>query len=74
MVMTINVIEKQAVTQLRAMERSGLIRFTPVHNQRTENSTAKEPRIGFLKGKIAIPADFDTMGQAEIAALFQGAL
>jgi hypothetical protein len=30
------------------------------------------PRIGFLKGHISIPEDFDTMGGNEIAALFGG--
>jgi hypothetical protein len=28
-------------------------------------------RVGFLKG-IEVPSDFDTMGQAAIAALFEG--
>lgn len=27
-------------------------------------------RLGFLKGEIAVPEDFDRMGQAEIEALF----
>ena len=27
-------------------------------------------RLGFLAGEIAVPDDFDTMGEAEIAALF----
>jgi len=27
-------------------------------------------RIGFLDGQIAVPDDFDTMGQAEIERLF----
>lgn len=27
-------------------------------------------RLGFMKGEIAIPDDFDEMGEAEIAALF----
>ncbi len=27
-------------------------------------------RIGFLAGEIAVPRDFDRMGEAEIAALF----
>jgi prevent-host-death family protein len=31
-----------------------------------------QKRIGFLKGQIAVPADFDRMGQDEIAALFEG--
>jgi prevent-host-death family protein len=28
-------------------------------------------RIGFLKGQITVPADFDRMGQNEIAAMFE---
>lgn len=27
-------------------------------------------RLGFLAGEIAVPEDFDRMGEAEIAALF----
>ena len=27
-------------------------------------------RLGFLTGEIAVPKDFDRMGEAEIAALF----
>ena len=27
-------------------------------------------RIGFLKGQISVPDDFDTMGQEEIEAMF----
>jgi prevent-host-death family protein len=27
-------------------------------------------RIGFLEGEISVPEDFDSMGSAEIAALF----
>ena len=27
-------------------------------------------RLGFLRGEIAVPDDFDTMGAAEIEALF----
>jgi prevent-host-death family protein len=29
-------------------------------------------RLGFLVGEIAVPEDFDSMGEAEIAALFGG--
>jgi prevent-host-death family protein len=33
----------------------------------------KEPhRLGFLAGEIAVPRDFNSMGQAEIAKLFAG--
>ncbi len=33
---------------------------------------APRHRIGFLKGQISIPDDFDTMFQAEIEAMFEG--
>lgn len=29
-------------------------------------------RLGFLEGEIAVPKDFDSMGEAEIAELFRG--
>ena len=32
------------------------------------------PRVGFLKDKISIPADFDRMGSEEIAEQFGGAV
>jgi prevent-host-death family protein len=31
---------------------------------------AEPQRLGFLAGEIAVPDDFDRMGEAEIAALF----
>jgi prevent-host-death family protein len=39
--------------------------------------TALEPpqalnRLGFMDGQCSTPADFDTMGQEEIVALFEG--
>jgi len=33
-------------------------------------STARK-RLGFLKGQIEVPADFDEMGQSEIAETFE---
>jgi prevent-host-death family protein len=30
-------------------------------------------RLGFLKGRLEIPADFDSMGNEEIKAMFEGA-
>jgi len=30
-------------------------------------------RHGFLKGRLEVPEDFDTMGKQEIHALFEGA-
>lgn len=31
-------------------------------------------RIGFMKGQIQVPDDFDTMGKSEITRRFEGAL
>ena len=29
-------------------------------------------RVGFLRGRIEVPDDFDTMGRGEISAMFEG--
>jgi len=35
-----------------------------------QHSTVRK-RIGFLKGQVSIPADFDQIGQDEIARVFE---
>jgi prevent-host-death family protein len=37
------------------------------------DAPAAPRRLGFLEGEIAVPDDFDRMGEAEIAALFGSA-
>ncbi|WP_343676933.1 type II toxin-antitoxin system prevent-host-death family antitoxin [Paraburkholderia heleia] len=40
---------------------------------RIDVEPGKSPRrIGFMKGQIKVPADFDTMGADEIAGMFEG--
>ena len=34
------------------------------------DAPAEPHRLGFLTGEIAVPEDFDRMGEAQIAALF----
>jgi prevent-host-death family protein len=34
------------------------------------DAPAKTRRLGFMKGQIEVPGDFDRMGDAEIARLF----
>lgn len=34
------------------------------------DAPAVRRRLGFMKGEIVVPDDFDRMGEAEIAALF----
>ena len=36
------------------------------------DAPAAPQRLGFLAGEIAVPEDFDRMGEAEIEALFGG--
>jgi antitoxin (DNA-binding transcriptional repressor) of toxin-antitoxin stability system len=38
----------------------------------TAPQSAQVRRVGFLQGQFLIPDDFDTMGEAEINALFNG--
>lgn len=33
---------------------------------------APKPRIGFMKGRIEVPDDFDELGRDEIGAAFEG--
>jgi prevent-host-death family protein len=41
-----------------------LVKVSPV------DAPAQPKRLGFLAGEIAVPDDFDHMGEQEIAALF----
>ena len=36
------------------------------------SETETVQRIGFMKGQIVVPEDFDTMGQSEVQAMFGG--
>jgi prevent-host-death family protein len=38
----------------------------------TEADFPKPRRLGFMKGEIKVPDDFDTLGQTEIEAIFYG--
>lgn len=31
-----------------------------------------KPRLGFMKGRLSVPDNFDDLGREEIAALFEG--
>jgi hypothetical protein len=76
--LTIDLIDSGALSLLRDMERLNLIRI----NSPEEPAPAPEisraaafhslKRIGFLKDRVSVPADFDTMGQEAITALFAG--
>ena len=43
---------------------------TPLVKVSALDAPATPQRLGFLAGELAVPDDFDRMGQAEIAELF----
>ena len=61
-------VEKAAGGDVFIIAKSGkpMVKVIPYVPQ----NTAKK-RIGFLKGQITIPADFDGMGQNEIVEAFE---
>ena len=61
-------VEKAAVGEAFIIAKAGkpmvkVIPFVPNNNNKK--------RIGFLKGEIKIPEDFDQMGQKEIKKIFE---
>jgi hypothetical protein len=73
MTLSVDIINRDALNLLRAMENVNLIRLNTQAKEAAP--VARSPdilafRTGFLAGQVSVPPDFDTMGQAEIAALF----
>jgi hypothetical protein len=46
--------------------------FSDAAGKRPGTAQTAPTRVGFLKGNVSVPSDFDTLGQEEIAALFEG--
>lgn len=44
-----------------------MVKVTPV-----DQAEAPKPRLGFMRGRIQVPSDFDAMGAEAIEALFDG--
>jgi hypothetical protein len=75
MTLSVDIIKQDALNLLRAMENMDLIRLdTPAEKAAPAARPKDMPafRTGFLAGQVSVPPDFDTIGQAEIAALFGG--
>jgi hypothetical protein len=75
--LTIDLIDSGALNLLRDMERHNLIRINSSEESasapRSLRAASHSPRrIGFLKDRVSVPADFDTMGQDAIITLFAG--
>jgi len=62
-------VEKAAKGEAFIIAKAGkpIVKVIPFVQQ-----NAVQKRIGFLKGKIEVPADFDNMGQNEIIQTFEG--
>jgi hypothetical protein len=46
--------------------------FSDAGEKRPGTAQTVPTRVGFLKGRVSVPPDFDTLGQEEITALFEG--
>lgn len=44
-----------------------MVKVTPM-----DQAEAPKPRLGFMRGRIQVPSDFDAMGAKAIEALFDG--
>lgn len=42
-----------------------------LHEAQIQGAPPGSQRLGFLAGEVAVPEDFDSMGAAEITALFE---
>ena len=47
-----------------------LVKVTPL----SEKEQKDEQKLGFMKGELVVPDDFDSMGESEIIQLFEGKL
>lgn len=63
-------VEKAANGEPFVIAKAGkpLVKVVPL----TTPDPAQVRRLGFLAGQIAVPDDFDRMGEGEIAQLFGG--
>ena len=61
-------VEKAAGGEAFIIAKAGkpMVKVVPFSPQKTA-----QKRIGFLKDKVKVPADFDQMGQEEIIATFE---
>ena len=64
-------VEKAAGGDAFIIAKAGkpMVKVIPYSSQHTD-----QKRIGFLKGQMEIPADFDQMGQNEILEAFETAI
>lgn len=65
-------IERAANGETITIAKAGKPMAKIVPLEETQPIVDTSRRFGFMKGQIQVPDDFDTMGQAEIEAMFYG--
>ncbi|MFC5344655.1 type II toxin-antitoxin system Phd/YefM family antitoxin [Brevundimonas staleyi] len=68
-------VERAEAGETIIIARAGkpVAKLTPLEPQPTEDRVAMAARrIGFLKGQMSIPDDFNEMGREEIERMFNG--
>jgi len=63
-------VDRAAAGDSFIIAKSGkpIVKVIPISTQKTVK------RIGFLKGQMQVPADFNKMGQTDITSAFEGSL
>ena len=63
-------VDKAAAGDSFIIAKAGkpMVKVIPMSMQKTAR------RVGFLKGQIKVPADFDKLGQDEIIDIFEGSV
>ena len=65
-------IERAANGETITIAKAGKPMAKIVPLEETQPIVDTSRRFGFMKGQIQVPDDFDTMGRAEIEAMFYG--
>ena len=62
-------VEQAAKGESFVIAKAGkpMVTVIPFHSEQKP-----QQRVGFLKGQIKVPDDFDRLGQEEIAQMFEG--
>jgi prevent-host-death family protein len=63
-------VDKAAAGEPFVIAKSG----RPLVTVRAYENPEPNPRVGFLKGQISVPSDFDSMSSKEIGQMFEDGL
>lgn len=66
------IIIEQGETIIITRDGNPVARLTPLDPKETDRVALARRRLGFLKGQMTIPDDFNEMGREDIERLFNG--